>query len=469
MSDTFSEEYTSPVATMGPSAVSDTKRLWEGALTEIELAVSKANFTTWFKDTAISRVEEGVVYLSVPNTFVKDWLLNKYHKFILRSLRNLAEQVRALEYVVTKDDLRKQDLPNTKLPSPSLTNELHLQDYYVDKESNLNQRYTFESFVVGPFNELAYAAALAIIKTPGITYNPLFIYGSTGHGKTHLIQAIGNHIKTSFPGQKIFYVTSEKFSQDFVTAMQQSRIGQFKEKYRGYDMLIMDDIQFFSNKEKSQEELFHLFNDLYSHNKQIIFSSDKHPNYIQNLEERLKSRFAAGMIVDIPPPDRESRVSILKTKARMMKFQLHDDVADYVAAVLEGNIRELEGILNSIMIQTQVRGRDLGVLEVKSILKNTSKPKKALSVKDITKVIADFYNIDENHIYEKTRRKEVVKPRQLVMYILREDCHVSFPLIGQKLGGRDHTTVIHSCDKIKNEIREDPNLLQEINQIRALL
>ena len=251
--------------------------------------------------------------------------------------------------------------------------------------------------------------------------------------------------------------------------MQQSRISQFKEKYRQVDCLIMDDIQFFSGKEKSQEELFHLFNDLYAHNKQIIFSSDKHPNYIQNLEERLKSRFAAGMIVDIPPPDRESRVSILKTKARLMRFDLKDDVADYISAALEGNIRELEGILNSIMMQTQVKGRDLSVLEVKSILKNTSKPKKALSIKDITKVVADFFNIDENHIYEKTRRKEVVKPRQLVMYILREDCNVSFPLIGQKLGGRDHTTVIHSCEKIKNEIREDPNLLQEINQIRALL
>ncbi|KKW10960.1 MAG: Chromosomal replication initiator protein DnaA [Parcubacteria group bacterium GW2011_GWA2_49_9] len=469
MSDTFSEEYTHPVATMGSVTMSDTKQLWESALIEIELSVSKANFTTWFKDTAISRVEEGVVYLAVPNTFVKDWLLNKYHKFILRSLRNLSEHVRALEYIVSKDDPRKRDLPGAKGAAPSLTHELPLQDYYVDKESNLNPRYTFDSFVVGPFNELAHAAALAIIKTPGITYNPLFIYGSTGHGKTHLIQAVGNHIKAAFQGQKVFYVTSEKFSQDFVTAMQQSRISQFKEKYRQYDVLIMDDIQFFSNKEKSQEELFHLFNDLYAHNKQIIFSSDKHPNYIQNLEERLKSRFAAGMIVDIPPPDRESRVSILKTKARMMKFQLQDDVADYIAAALEGNIRELEGILNSIMMQTQVKGRDLGVLEVKSILKNTSKPKKALSIKDITKVVADFYNIDENHIYEKTRRKEVVKPRQLVMYILREDCNVSFPLIGQKLGGRDHTTVIHSCDKIKNEIREDPNLLQEINQIRALL
>lgn len=449
--------------------MTDTKQLWEGALTEIELSISKANFTTWFKDTSIARMEEGVVHLSVPNTFVKDWLLNKYHKFILRSLRNLSDQVRALEYTVTKEDARKREAAVAKTYSPSLTSELPLQDYYVDKETNLNPRYTFDSFVVGQFNELAHAAALAIIKSPGIIYNPLFVYGSTGHGKTHLIQAIGNRIRISFPNYRIFYMTSEKFSQEFLSSMQNNRIPQFKEKFRQYDCLIMDDIQFFSEKERSQEELFHLFNELYAHNKQIIFSSDRHPNYIQGLEERLKSRFAAGMTVDIPPPDRESRVSILKTKARLMKFKLADDVADYISAALEGNIRELEGMLNSIMMKTQVQGRDLDVMEVKAILKNTSKPKKALSIKEITKVVADFYNIDENHIYEKTRRKEVVKPRQLVMYILREDCRLSFPLIGQRLGGRDHTTVIHSCDKIKNEILEDPNLLQEINQVRALL
>ncbi len=447
----------------------DTRELWERALTEIELSVSKATFAMWFKDTAITRVEEGVVYLSVPNAFVKDWLLNKYHKPILHALRALAESIRALEYVVAKEDLRKKEAQPAKSVIPSLTPELPLQEHYIDKESNLNPRYTFASFVVGPFNELAHAAAQAIIKSPGITYNPLFVYGGTGHGKTHLLQAVGNHLKTLHRGQRVFYVTSEKFSQDYVTSVQNNRVSQFKEKYRAFETLIMDDIQFLAGKEKSQEELFHLFNDLYAHNRQIVFSSDKHPNYIQNLEERLKSRFAAGMTVDVPAPDRESRVAILNTKAQLLKFPLEREVAEYIAAALEGNIRELEGILNSIMMQTQVKGRTLSVLEVRQILKSASKPKKALSIKEITKVVADFYNIDENHIYEKTRRKEVVKPRQLVMYILREDCSVSYPLIGQRLGGRDHTTVIHSCEKIKHELLDNPGLLQEINQIRALL
>src|SRR3989344_3499935 len=302
--------------------MNDIKKLWEGALLEIELSVSKANFTTWFKDTSIARIEEGIVYLSVPNTFVKDWLLNKYHKFILRSLRNISEQIRALEYTVTKEDVRKREPLAVPFDSALRTPELPIQDYYVDKETNLNPRYTFDSFIVGPFNELAHAAALAIIKSPGITYNPLFVYGSTGHGKTHLIQAIGNKIRTLFPNYRIFYMTSEKFSQEFLSAMQNNRITQFKEKYRQYDCVIMDDIQFFSEKERSQEELFHLFNELYAHNKQIIFSSDRHPNYSQGREERLKSRCAAGMTVDIPPPDRESRVSILKAKARLMKLKL---------------------------------------------------------------------------------------------------------------------------------------------------
>lgn len=447
----------------------DSKQLWDSALTEIELAVSKANFNTWFRDTAVSRIEDGVVYVSVPNAFVKDWLCNKYHKFILHALRNLSEHIRALEYVVSKNDVHKGEIGEAHAIQAALGGELPLHEYYVDKESNLNLRYTFESFVVGPFNEIAHAAAQAILKQPGVAYNPLFVYGATGVGKTHLLQATGNQFKATQQGSRILYVTSEKFSQDYVSSVQQNRMVQFKDRYRHFDVLIMDDIQFLSGKEKSQEELFHLFNDMFAHNKQIIFSSDKHPNYIQDMEERLKSRFSAGMLVDVPEPDKESRIAILKTKARFLKFTLPDNVAEYVAATLEGNVRELEGVLNSLAIQAQVKRREPTLAEVKVVLKNASRPQKAISVKDIIKAVAGFYNIDESHICEKTRRKEVVKPRQLVMYIMREDCGVSYPLIGQKLGGRDHTTVIHSCEKIRNEVRENAGLLHEINQIRALL
>jgi chromosomal replication initiator protein len=410
----------------------DTKKLWENALAEIELTVSKANFNMWFKDTRIVRFEDGLVYLSVPNVFVKDWLHNKFHKFIMKCLRNNAD-VRGIEYLVSKDDGKRPDHePNRHIPVNS-TSELPLNDFYINKEDNLNPRYTFENFVVGPFNELAYAASQAVIKKPGITYNPLFIYGDTGRGKTHLIQAIGNHLKAT-TSKKIFYVTSEKFSVDYINSLQNNKINNFKEKYRKYDVLVMDDIQFFSNKEKSQEELFHLFNNLYDDNKQIIFSSDKHPNYIPNLEERLKSRFGAGMIVDVPHPDQESRAAILRAKAKMQNFDLSDDIIEYLASTIDGNIRELEGALNSVIIHSQLKGRELNVTEIKNLIKDNTRPKKAVSVKDVIKTIADFYNIEEASIYEKTRRKEVVRPRQLIMYILREEFDVSYPSIGQKLG-----------------------------------
>ncbi|MFA6338564.1 MAG: chromosomal replication initiator protein DnaA [Candidatus Paceibacterota bacterium] len=448
----------------------ETKKLWESVLVDMELSVSKANFSTWFKNTSIIKIEDGVVSVAVPNEFVKDWLINKFHKLILKSLRNLSESTRSIEYIVIKDINNKKEFEEKPKYLANLsTNTLPLNDFYINKDDNLNPKYTFENFVVGPFNELAFAASQAIIKKPGIAYNPLFIFGSTGHGKTHLIQAIGNALKHSNKDIKIFYATSEKFSVDYVTSLQTNKVNFFKEKYRKYDVLIMDDIQFLSGKEKIQEELFHLFNTLYDNNKQIVFSSDKHVNYIPNLEERLKSRFGAGMIVEIPQPDQESRIAILKTKAQFHNFPLSHEMCDYLASAIEGNIRELESIINAIMCQSQIKNRELSLLEVKHLIKDSAKPKKNVSIKDIIKIVADYYKIDEESIYEKTRRKEVVRPRQLIMYILREDFSVSYPTIGQKLGGRDHTTVIHSCEKIKNDIKTDPTLQQEINKIRSMI
>ncbi len=444
----------------------DTKQLWENVLVDIELSVSKATFSTWFKDTHVVRFEDGIVYLGVPNQFVKDWLATKYHKLLLKSLRGLSENVRSLEYVISRGAPKKA-LPERHVPSP--IGELPLGEYYINKENNLNPRYTFDTFIIGGFNDLAHAAAQAVIKKPGITYNPLFVYGDTGLGKTHLIQAIGNYLKATSPERRVFYATSEKFAVDYINSLQTDKINAFKEKYRQYDVLIMDDIQFLSKKEKSQEELFHLFNTLYDNNKQIIFSSDQHPNYIPNLEERLKSRFGAGMIVDISAPDHESRMAILRAKAKMNALPLSDEVIEFIAGAVEGNIRELEGVLNTIMCHSQLREREVTVIDVKNLIKNAAKPKRAVSVKDVIKTIADFYDVDEASIYEKTRRKEVVKPRQLIMYILREDFGISYPTIGQKLGGRDHTTVIHSCEKVKFEIKSGSSVLQEVQQIRAIL
>lgn len=443
------------------------KELWDGVLVEIELSVSNATFNTWFKDTYIQKHEDGIIYLSVPNQFVRDWLFNKYHKTILKAVRDRVNEIRNIEYLIGKVNRTRER--KAMRESENAEFSLPFDGSYINKEDNLNPRYDFESFVVGPFNELAFAAAQAVIKRPGKTYNPLFIYGNTGHGKTHLIQAIGNKMKELYPTKKAFYLTSEKFAVDFLNSVQSNRVNAFKEKYRKYDVLIMDDIQFLSNKEKTQEELFHLFNALYDSDKQIVFSSDKHPNYIQNLEERLKSRFGAGMIVDIPPPDHDSRVAILTTKARQSNFPLSREATEHLAAAVEGNVRELEGILNAVIIQSELKGRELELSELQSITKTSVKPKRQVAIKDVIKVISDFYNVEERSIFEKTRKKEVVRPRQMIMYVLREDFAVSFPLIGQKLGGRDHTTVIHSCDRVREELKKNSELFNELSQIRAML
>ena len=444
----------------------DYKQLWQSVLVEIELGISSANFATWFKDTRIVKEEGGTIVISVPNAFAKEWLLTKYHNTILRSLRNIESSIHAVEYVVNKEESRRKD---DKRIQDSHTKELPLPENQVNKEDNLNPKYTFETFIIGPFNELAHAAAQAVIKKPGIMYNPLFIYGSTGHGKTHLIQAIGNYVKTTNPGKKVYYMTSEQFGQDCMNALQHQKMNIFKEKYRKYDVLIVDDIQFFSDKQKFQEELFHLFNTLYDNNKQIIFSSDKHPHFITGLEERLKSRISAGMTVDIPPPDKESRIAIISAKAAQQGMNLSQEVIDFLAHSINGNIRELEGAINAVFCHSQLKNKETTVADVRNYIKNNIKPKKNISVKDVVKIVSDFYNIKEESIYEKTRHKEIIKPRQIIMYILREDFNISYPSIGQKLGGRDHTTVIHSCEKIKADIKEDPNLFEELNQIRNLM
>lgn len=445
--------------------MSDLKTLWDTTLTQIELQVSQANFNTWFKNTALLKNEGGVVYLSVPNQFIRDWLIKKYHKTILDILRQKNEHVRSLEYMIVQPEEKKKILAAQKHAAPTI--ELPLQDLYINKDDNLNPRYTFDIFVVGPFNELAHAASQAIITAPGTTYNPLFIYGNTGHGKTHLIQAVGNALKKQ--GKRVYYVTTEKFVLDCVNSIQGNKMNTFKEKYRRYDVLIMDDIQFLSKKEKTQEELFHLFNVLYESNRQIIFSSDKHPNYIPNLEDRLRSRFSSGMIVDIPEPDHESRLAILKKKAIQNNMLFSEEALSYLADEVNGNIRELEGILNSLICQTRLKGRDLSFNEIKNLVRDTARPKKTISVKEVVKIIADYYNIEEEIIYKKTRRKEAVKPRQIIMYILREDFSISYPSIGQKIGGRDHTTVIHSWEKVKNDSKNDSSLAQDIQHIRAML
>lgn len=443
----------------------DINNLWQSVLNEIQLEVSRSNFIMWFKETSLGKIDDGVVYLHVPSPFYQEWLQKKFHNNILRVLRKYNEGVRALEYVITdKKDKKKIETKQ----SPQMNASLPLQDLYINKNDNLNPKYTFENFVIGPFNELAHAASQAVIQRPGQAYNPFFIYGDTGRGKTHLIQAIGNFIKEAYPEKKVFYMTSEKFGSECLVAIQTGKTQEFKDKYRKYDVIIMDDIQFFASKEKFQEELFHLFNTLFEQNKQIVFSSDKHPNQIPGLEDRLRSRFGAGMLIDIPSPDLESRLAIIRAKSLIQNLILDNEIIEYIAEGLDGNIRELEGVMNTVAIQSQMKGK-LNINDIKNILKDNSKPKKNISVKDVIKTVASYYNISEESIYDKTRKKEVVKPRQVIMFLLREDFNISYPSIGEKMGGRDHTTVIHSCEKVKDELKTNSILSQEITQLRTML
>ncbi len=443
------------------------RELWEYVLTQVELSISAANFNTWFRNSFIVKIgEDGVIFVGVPSQFFKEWYLKKFHTLLLKIVRDVSYEFRNIEYLIVKDERRKEprEVKNTRGII-----ELPLDDFYINKNDNLNPRYTFDSFVIGSFNNLAYAAAMAILDRPGLTYNPLFIYGDTGRGKTHLIQAIGNQFKKQYLGRKVFYLTSEKFVVDYTDSVQAGTANRFKDKYRHYDLLIMDDIQFLSKKERSEEELFHLFNALHDTNKQIIFSSDRAPVAIPDITERLKGRLASGMTIDIGEPDPESRMTIVRKKAASHGVMLSDEVIEYVATTMGGSIRELEGMVNSIVCHTQVKGVAPDISEVRQSLRSFTRPQKNISVKNVVDKVAAFYGIDEESIYEKTRRREVVRPRQVVMYILREDFSISYPTIGTKLGGRDHTTVIHSYEKIKREVVVDTDLAKEIQNIRTLL
>ncbi len=443
---------------------SDPHELWEYILSQVELSISSANFNTWFRESHIAKIEGGIVYIGVPSQFFRDWYQKKFHQLLLKVLRGVSYEYRSIEYVIVKDARKPKEQKRERQ-----NQELPLDEFYINKSDNLNPRYTFDTFVIGPFNELAYTAAQAALKRPGITYNPLFIYGDTGRGKTHLIQAIGNQYKKLYPARKVYYLTSERFAVDYTDSMQAGTGNRFKEKYRQYDLLIMDDIQFLSKKDKTQEELFHLFNALHDNNKQIIFSSDRSPSSIADVTDRVRGRLSSGMTVDIGEPDPESRMAIVRKKVAVHGITLSDEVIEYVATNVSGSIRELEGVINSLVCHAQVKGASPDIAEVRQSLRSFSRPTKSVSVKHVVSKVAEFYGIDEESIYEKTRRREVVRPRQVIMYILREDFSVSYPTIGSKLGGRDHTTVIHSCEKVKREILEDTELAKEIQDIRGLL
>ncbi len=437
------------------------QQLWQAILGNLELTLSKANFTTWFKNTQIIDKTEAGLIVGVPNAFTKEWLQNKYHQDILKALKTIAPEVKEVKY----------QLVGGVTAPPQATKETARVAPRKTENQSLNPKYIFNTFIVGQNNQLAHAASLAVSKKPGSVYNPLFIYGGVGLGKTHLMQAVGAEILKTRPDAKILYVSSERFTNEFVSALQQNRADQFKSLYRNVDVLLVDDIQFLAGREGTQEEFFHTFNALHQNNKQVVMTSDRLPKEIPAIEERLVSRFEWGMIADIQAPDFETRMAILKTKAKEKNYTIDPDVLTYIAETIQSNIRELEGALNRLMVYCQLNNTKPTLEQVKSVLVNVITPpkKRGVSAKKIIEVVSDFYNVTPEDLVKQSRKKEYVNPRQIAMYIIRKELETSLPSIGEFFGGRDHTTVIHAVDKIERVIKEKNSVKQEIALIHDRL
>jgi len=431
----------------------------------MQFHISKANFATWFQNTEIISKDNEKIIISVPNAFSKEWLSNKYNKLILKILHGLDDSIKELEFVIKPQPAKA----NSAKPEPADKNEdtqLKFEEFKINKDTNLNPKYVFDNFVVGSFNELAHAAALAVADNPGFNYNPLFIYGGTGLGKTHLIEAIGNKIAEEAKKKKVKYISSEKFVAGIVQAIRTNSMEAFKASLALIDVLILDDIQFIAGKNKSQEEFFHVFNSLYEKNKQIILSSDRPPNAIPELEDRLRSRFEGGMIADVSQPDYETRLVILKTKLQEKDTELPDDILDYIATNVKKNIRELEGALNKLLACKKLN-QPINLESVKKQLNDfVFSPFDVASYKKIIESVAKFYNLDEKSLFDPTRKKEIVRPRQVAMFLLRKELKYSFPAIARKFGGKDHTTAIYAYKKIEKENEENNKLTEELNIIK---
>jgi chromosomal replication initiator protein len=434
----------------------------------MQFHISKANFATWFKNTEIISKKEDKITISVPNAFSKEWLSNKYNKLILKILHDADDSIKEINFIIEPQNKNSAESKMMNTENEKIQDDIQLKfdEFKINKETNLNPRYTFDNFVVGSFNELAHAAALAVADNPGFTYNPLFIYGGTGLGKTHLIQSIGNKICDKSKKEKVRYISSEKFVSAIVTAIRTNSMEVFKASLAPIDVLILDDIQFIAGKNKSQEEFFHVFNSLYEKNKQIILSSDRPPNAIPELEERLRSRFEGGMIADVSLPDYETRLVILKTKVQEKGVDVPEEILEYIATNVKKNIRELEGALNKLLVYSKIN-QTVTLDMAKKLLKGfIFSPFDVANYKKIIETVAKFYNLEEKSLFDPTRKKEIVKPRQVAMFLLRKELKYSFPAIARKFGGKDHTTAIYAYKKILQENEENNRLTEELNLIK---
>ena len=461
----------------------DAKQVWRAALGELQVSLSPANFETWLRDTALVDVDEQRFRIAVPNGFAKDWLETRYRSLISQTLARIVGYSVQVEFVVapgaaettgTTAEDGEPGAGDERATSVPGRQEVRVEPTRVGGEggaTSLNPRYTFANFIVGSANRLAHAACLSVAERPGHAYNPLFLYGGVGLGKTHLMHAIGNQIVAKFPRKRVVYATSEKFTNEFITSIQQGKIDEFRARYRRIDLLLIDDIQFIADKERTQEEFFHTFNAIHEDGKQIVLSSDRPPKAILTLEERLRSRFEWGLIADLTAPDLETRIAILRAKAEEGGVPISSDVIEFIARKVVSNIRELEGALNRIVAYASMGALPISIELAQAVLSNVlyNPKKRQVTPERIARAVAEYYGVPLEVLQGQKRDKGIVMPRQIAMYLMRAETDVSLLRIGAELGGRDHSTVLHACDKITRESSTNDELRREIAAVRELI
>jgi chromosomal replication initiator protein len=449
------------------------KQLWSAALGELQVGLSRAQYDTWFKDTQVISEEDDVFLIGVPNAFAREWLESKFRTQVRGTLQHLLGRTVDVRFVTSAG-------PGTSARPTSAGGAPNGQSANGQQAANqerrealalLNARYTFSTFVVGSNNRLAHAAALSVAERPGHSYNPLFVYGGSGLGKTHLMHAIGQAVIARHPKKRVAYATSEKFTNEFINSIRAQKGEEFRERYRRIDVLLIDDIQFIAGKEGTQEEFFHTFNAIHEEGKQIVMSSDRPPKAITQLEDRLRSRFEWGLIADISAPDLETRIAILRAKAEAQNVGVPPAVIDFLAQRIVSNIRELEGALTRIVAFAALQAVPVTTQLAQEMLQNIlyNPHRKNLSPERIVETVARYYGIPLDQIKGKARDKQVVLPRQIAMYLMREETEAPLLRIGEALGGRDHSTVLHGCEKIEREMAENDDFRRDVGALRELL
>ncbi|WP_163969268.1 chromosomal replication initiator protein DnaA [Oceanobacillus halotolerans] len=440
------------------------EELWTATLEKIEEKISKPSFDTWLKNTKALRINEDTLIIAAPNEFARDWLEGHYTSLITNIIGNITGTPLSIKFIIPELQTTEEETN----PSPKAATPIQNDSGTESPKTMLNSKYTFDTFVIGSGNRFAHAASLAVAEAPANAYNPLFIYGGVGLGKTHLMHAIGHYVLEHNPNANVVYLTSEKFTNEFINAIMDNKTINFRNKYRNVDVLLIDDIQFIAGKESTQEEFFHTFNTLHEESKQIIISSDRPPKEIPTLEDRLRSRFEWGLITDITPPDLETRIAILNKKAKAEGLDIPNEVMLYIANQIDTNIRELEGALIRVVAYSSLVNQDIDASLAADALKDIipSRKPKVVTIKGIQEVVGEKYNVKLEEMLAKKRTKSIAFPRQIAMYLSRELTDFSLPKIGEEFGGRDHTTVIHAHEKIAKMMENDTLLSKEIEEIK---